>query len=197
MCFNPRPYRQSFPQEATLNVNINPNPNANTTPSTNPQSNPGENENPTTLNAEPVEVRTFRRQSAVVREVRLIHRLQQQANERNSTLNCGNRNELGFSRTPYNTRPFILYLQNGEEFSIRIVDPIGSSTSNSIIPSNPGPGRSSIFRVEEVNGNTAILRALKPVLGQYVATCSCCSVDLNDFVGIQTLNDTFVSNLFC
>lgn len=196
MCFNSR--FRIFPNEGTLNVNINAN-----TPTVQPEP---EAETVTALNVmdnQVLEERRFRSQSGVVREVHLIHRLQKEAEERLNTLNCGNRNELGiFPRTPYNTRPFILYLPNGNEYSIRITDPItsraniiGSNTLTNVNPSNSE--RSSIFRVEKVRGNTAIIRALKVVLDKYIATCSCATVDLTDFVGIQTLNDTFVTNPFC
>lgn len=193
MCFNARFHFHSDP--------ILPNTNQETITET-PNDVPITQPNTITTQNE-VESRRFRSTSGVVREVRLIHRLQQEAIKRIQTLNCGNRNELGaFPRTPYNTRPFILYLPNGQEYSIRIQDPItnranplGSNTSNTLInPSNTE--RSSIFRVESVRGNTAIIRALKVVLDQYVATRSCATVDLNDFVGIQTLNDAYVANLY-
>lgn len=197
MCFNSR--YNYYPREATLNVNIQSNA---------PQEQPIQEETPVvtplnlTASNEPEE-RRFRAQSGVVREVQLIHRLQKEATERLNTLNCGNRHELGiFPRTPYNTRPFILYLPNGNEYSIRITDPISNRSStigtNLLNSSNPSnPERSSIFRVERVRGNTAVIRALKVVLDKYVATCSCATVDLNDFVGIQTLNDTFVTIPYC
>lgn len=185
MCFHARFY---FPSEPFNATNPEPQPQNPSEPSPN---------QPTV--SQGVEERRFRASNGVVREVRLIHRLQQEALARLQHINCGNRQELGFPQSLYNTRPFILYLPNGEEYSIRITDPqTTSSTTFGMTAPNPflsSCERSSIFRVEQVCGHTAVLRALKVVLNQYLATQSCVTVNLNDFVGIQTLNDAFVPNL--
>jgi Spore coat protein Z len=152
-------------------------------------------------------VRASSPESPVAREVRNILRLQREAEERQRTLACS-RDELGnnLNNTLYNTRPFILYLPNGDEFSIRINDFFGSNNSspasslpiNSVLNSNNNSQqRAFIFRVEEIHGNRAVLRALKYVLGKYIATCYCVTCDLDDFVAIQTLNDTYIANLVC
>jgi hypothetical protein len=148
--------------------------------------------------------------SPISREVRNILRLQRQADERQRMLSC-NRDELGEMGPFYNTRPFILYLPNGEEFSIRIGDFLTGSTTNPVNQTNSilnlttnlvtnstnSQQRSSIFRVEEVTGNGATLRALKYILGKTISTCYCCTVNLDEFVGIQTLNDTFIAPMLC
>ena len=135
--------------------------------------------------------------------VRFINRLQQNVVS----------TEMGFSQcnTPVlgeaskaNTRPFILYLPNGEAF--RLVTLTGSS--NEPIP---------VFRVEDVNGNCATLRALalrrrccvnnQPGFNDFndfnvtetelIATRTCVTVNLNDFTGIQCLNDVFLKLDMC
>jgi hypothetical protein len=152
--------------------------------------------------------------SCIAKELIRIDQLQKEAILEESCLSCsGSRlgdNVLG---EMYNTRPFILYLESGEEFSIRITDPSfftsnsdgggfvkdsnyeskGSSNVNCWWPYY----RSSIFRVEDVDKDCARLRALKYSYGKLVATCFCVTVDLSRFVGIQCFSDVFISNLAC
>ncbi|HAX74044.1 MAG TPA: spore coat protein [Firmicutes bacterium] len=93
-----------------------------------------------------------------------------------------------------NTRPIILYTESGAPFELAYFNEVG------IIPA-------PIFRVEDVKGNCAVLRALgvishkKPceedVSNNYqtipchllVPTNQCCTVDLTRFIGIQCLDD--------
>ena len=101
-----------------------------------------------------------------------------------------------------NTRPFILYLPNGEAFK-----PAFLTDS----PQEPLP----VFRVEDVCGNCATLRALTRKHhgcmnggfefddgydqhhGELVPTRTCLIVNLNDFVAIQCLEDVFLNLEVC
>ncbi|MGL4337923.1 MAG: CotY/CotZ family spore coat protein [Turicibacter sp.] len=89
-----------------------------------------------------------------------------------------------------NTRPFILYLPTGEPFELACL----FDTDSTSIP---------VFRVEEMNGNCCTLRVLIPVCprsntedrgshGHFVATRTCCTVDLTSFIGIQCLEDEYI-----
>ncbi|HEY8364860.1 MAG TPA: CotY/CotZ family spore coat protein, partial [Haloplasmataceae bacterium] len=80
----------------------------------------------------------------------------------------------------FNTRPIILYTEEGAPFAI-IPDPIGDPTTTT-----------NIFRVESVDNCCAILRALVVEDDVLVGTNSCVTVDLCEFVGIQCLADVFI-----
>ena len=67
-----------------------------------------------------------------------------------------------------------------------------------------------VFRVEDVNGNCATLRALAPgntanfsdngvcdCEQQFIPTRTCCTVDLNSFIAIQCLDDIFLKLEVC
>ena len=129
--------------------------------------------------------------------VRFINRLQQ--NVVSPEMGCSQFNTPVLGETSRaNTRPFILYLPNGEPFRLATL----TDSSNNPIP---------VFRVEDVNGNCATLRALTlrrrcvnnqlsfgdmNDLGaeetEFFPTRTCVTVNLNDFMGIQTLNDIFL-----
>ncbi|NLG82528.1 MAG: spore coat protein Z [Bacilli bacterium] len=86
----------------------------------------------------------------------------------------------------FNTRPFILYLENGEPFAISydILDPTATTT---------------VFRVESVRDCCAVLRALivggTPEELTFTPTTACVTVDLCEFIGIQCLPDTFINGV--
>ncbi|NLC95631.1 MAG: spore coat protein [Bacilli bacterium] len=86
----------------------------------------------------------------------------------------------------FNTRPFILYLENGEAFAITtdVLDP--DATTN-------------VFRVESVRDCCAVLRGLivggTPDELTFTPTTSCVTVDLCKFIGIQCLPDTFINGV--
>ncbi|MDF2700237.1 MAG: hypothetical protein K0Q49_1793 [Haloplasmataceae bacterium] len=182
----------------------------------------------------------------ICRQVERIDQIQKEALLEESCLGC-NAPNLGDnvrSRRIFNTRPFSLYLPNGDRLAIVVDDdtPLinnlqpefdldnfnieinnlentnnnnvrGSSTnrvtniaaSTNTRPTtrvnsnnnNNTPNRANVFRVESVQGCCAVLRALLPRRGsgrsRFVATCACCTVDLNDFVCIQCFDDTFIN----
>lgn len=134
--------------------------------------------------------------------VRFINRLQQAVVP--TEIGCSRCNTPILGETSKaNTRPFILYLPNGEAFKLAVL------TDN---PSEPIP----VFRVEEVNGNCATLRALAnrrlpchPNSASFdefngagfetelLPTRTCVTVNLNDFIAIQCLDDVFVNLEMC
>jgi len=135
--------------------------------------------------------------------VRFINRLQQ--NVVSTEIGCSQCNTPVLGETSRaNTRPFILYLPNGQPFRLATL----TDGSNASIP---------VFRVEEVNGNCATLRALtlrrrccvnnQPSFNdlndfnveetELIPTRTCVTVNLNDFMGIQTLNDIFLKLDVC
>lgn len=190
----------------------------------------------------------------IARQVYIIDQAQKEASLEECSLSCGSK-RLGdnvLNNNRFNTRPFSLYLPNGERLSILITDPTeefisgnNSTNNNSIIDAiennlidqlnvnnannnrtsaksrplnntiinssnnNPPPTTSDIFRVERIDGSCAVLRALVPRRRQsdsnscnpnenrsrLLATCYCCTVDLDRFVCIQCFEDTFVPNL--
>ena len=134
--------------------------------------------------------------------VRFINRLQQAVVP--TEIGCSRCNTPILGETSKaNTRPFILYLPNGEAFKLAVL------TDN---PSEPIP----VFRVEEVNGNCATLRALATrrlscntnsasfdefngvgFETELLPTRTCVTVNLNDFIAIQCLDDVFVNLEMC
>ncbi|PGC68537.1 spore coat protein [Bacillus toyonensis] len=133
--------------------------------------------------------------------VRFIHELQECA-----TTTCGSGCEVPFlgahnTASVANTRPFILYTKAGEPFEA--FAPSGSLVSC----------RTPIFRVESIDDDCAVLRALAVVLGdgssvppgddpictflnvpnaRLVSTPACLTVDLSCFCAIQCLRDVTI-----
>ena len=84
--------------------------------------------------------------NCVADTVRFINRLQQAVVP--TEIGCSRCNTPVLGETSKaNTRPFILYLPNGEPFRLAVL----TDSPNEPIP---------VFRVEDVNGNCATLRAL-------------------------------------
>lgn len=149
--------------------------------------------------------------------IRFINRLQQAAVPTNTGTSRYNTLVLG-ETSKANTRPFILYLPNGEPFKLLSV--FDSSLQ-----------ATQMFRVEAVNENSATIRALayrsqssvnfserldqdiidsdgfkrlnnRYTIDEYnqttfnsaslIATRSLCTVDLNAFIAIQCLDDIYV-----
>lgn len=80
----------------------------------------------------------------------------------------------------FNTRPFILFTEDGDPFAIA-PDPITA------------PGTlTTIFRVESIRDCCAELRAIVITDGVFVGTNACVTVDLCEFIGIQCLPDVFI-----
>lgn len=139
--------------------------------------------------------------NCVADTVRFINRLQQAVVPTEIGCNRCNSPVLG-ETSRANTRPFILYLPNGEAFK-----PAFLTDS----PQEPLP----VFRVEDVCGNCATLRALTRKHhgcmnggfefddgydqhhGELVPTRTCLIVNLNDFVAIQCLEDVFLNLEVC
>lgn len=108
-----------------------------------------------------------------------------------------------------NTRPFILYLPNGEEFYIRI-NSLFSYPGGDDLQKPPSYDRTSILRVEEVRDYYALVRGLtcstpskpthrqkspnpEPTTQYFQCSPYCCWVDLNEFIAVQCFSDIFVS----
>ena len=145
---------------------------------------------------------TNRSANCVADTVRFINRLQQAVVP--TEIGCSRCNTPILGETSKaNTRPFILYLPNGEPFRLAVL------TDN---PSEPIP----VFRVEDVNGNCATLRALATRRSscnensssfdefnsmrfetEFVPTRTCVTVNLNDFIAIQCLDDVFLKLEVC
>lgn len=130
----------------------------------------------------------------VCKRVRQIDRLQRKFGQEAGCLSCES-HILG-SNAPgvneFNTRPFILYTEDGTVFS----------TVTSIDPTDQTPETVGfVYRVEEVRECCAVLRVLTVtgttpvrVIGAVVApTNMCITVDLCEFIAIQCLPDTFLS----
>lgn len=139
--------------------------------------------------------------NCVADTVRFINRLQQAVVP--TEIGCSRCNTPILGETSKaNTRPFILYLPNGEPFRLATL----TDSSNEPIP---------VFRVEDVNGNCATLRALTTRRRgcmndqngfnefnleeetEFVPTRTCVTVNLNDFIAIQCLNDVFLKLEVC
>ncbi|MED1202538.1 CotY/CotZ family spore coat protein [Heyndrickxia acidicola] len=107
-----------------------------------------------------------------------------------------------------NTRPFILFTEDGKPFEAFFKSADCDGSDDSLIDSDYGKGdqicKSKFFRVENVDGCCAVLRVLEP---RYVSsTCpqvdspqnnlrassSCLTVDLRCFCAIQCLEDIFL-----
>lgn len=137
-----------------------------------------------------------RNANCVADTVRFINRLQQAVVP--TEIGCSRCNTPVLGETSKaNTRPFILYLPNGQPFQL-------ATFTDSPMPTIP------VFRVEEVNGNCANLRALAPGNSvsfnenggcdcdqQFIPTRTCCTVDLNSFIAIQCLDDVFLKLEVC
>lgn len=140
--------------------------------------------------------------NCVADTVRFINRLQQAVVP--TEIGCSRCNTPILGETSKaNTRPFILYLPNGEPFRLAVL------TDH---PGEPIP----VFRVEDVNGNCATLRALATRRAscrensssfdecncmrfetEFVPTRTCVTVNLNDFIAIQCLDDVFLKLEVC
>ncbi|WP_051316932.1 CotY/CotZ family spore coat protein [Haloplasma contractile] len=122
--------------------------------------------------------------NCVCDEVRFIEQLQKEAVLEENCLNCSTE-KLGAnrrSRIGFNTRPFILYLPNGREFRIRVSEDFECDY------------RSAIFRVEDVDGCCATLRALVEKDNCLFGTQFCVTVDLTQFVAIQCFRDIRIAS---
>ena len=155
--------------------------------------------------------------SPVADTLRFINRLQQAATPTDSSILRYNNLILG-EASKANTRPFILYLPNGEPFKLATLPDSGLQSA-------------SLFRVEDVNENSATIRALaynsnansnhsndardmsdsdgfrhintinddlnvferQGLTSISVSpTKTLCTVDLNSFIAIQCLEDVYV-----
>lgn len=90
-----------------------------------------------------------RNANCVADTVRFINRLQQAVVPTEIGLSSLQYTRFRMKLQKANTRPFILYLPNGQPFQL-------ATFTDSPMPTIP------VFRVEEVNGNCATLRALAP-----------------------------------
>ncbi len=123
-----------------------------------------------------------REDCCVCRQVRFIDKLQRKFAS-DCCISC-DAPQLGMNVpgvNSFNTRPFILFLENGEPFAIA-PDPVTA----------PGT-TTTIFRVESVDGDCcAVLRAIVIMNGVFIGTNACVTVDLCEFIGIQCLPDVFI-----
>ncbi len=135
--------------------------------------------------------------SCVCETARKIAKMQYKAEHVESCLGCDAR-ELGENcgyKRQYNTRPVILYLPCGKPFKINVC------------PEETCKPTSCIFRIEKVErcGCCATVRALmvKEIPSRHghgckepefklVPTPYCATVDLEKFVAIQCLHDTYI-----
>lgn len=117
--------------------------------------------------------------------IKYIYYLQKRCSNEECCINCGStklgKNVPGLNT--FNTRPFKLYLTDGEEFSI--FDPFEDTNFN-------------LFRVQSIHNCCAVLRALKvesftsPEDVTYKASDLCLTVDICKFIGIQCFPDTYI-----
>ncbi|HAX74045.1 MAG TPA: hypothetical protein DCY20_11020 [Firmicutes bacterium] len=132
--------------------------------------------------------------NCIVDTVKFIYRLQKAVIP--TEVGCSSCNNPILGETSRaNTRPFILYLPNGEPFELACM----CDTQMTSIP---------VFRVESITGNCAVLRALVPVrpcgngeefgfVNAFAPSRTCCTVDLTKFIGIQCLDDCFIPLDIC
>lgn len=126
------------------------------------------------------------KQNCVIDSIKEINKLQKTAPKK--TRYCSNCDKpyLGYYRKA-NTRPIIIYLENGKPFEVVYLDQIGLK---------PAP----IFRIEEVKGTCTTLRVLAYSdcsdypnddynKSRLVATKTCVTIDLNAIKAIQCLDD--------
>ncbi len=128
-------------------------------------------------------------ESCVCATVRFIDQLQKEVEIEETCLNCS-KETLGNSiEESLNTRPFSLFLPNGDPFKAFL----GCNSE-----------KTRFFRVEHVSDNCcATLRCLRMIpevtkdkknlqetCATFEATDFCCTVDLNSCLGIQCFNDT-------
>ncbi len=127
----------------------------------------------------------------VCESVKKIDRIQKKLGQNAGCLSCESP-VLGSNVLSFNTRPFILYCEDGTVFR----------TVTSIDPTDQTPETYGfVYRVEEVCDCCAILRVLTVtgstpvrVIGAQVASTNVCiTVDLCEFIAIQCLPDTFLS----
>ncbi len=105
----------------------------------------------------------------------------QQQNNTITQLGC--ERPMNFNTTLANTRPINLYC----------------CCTNSIwtMPYNYNEttGTSTVFRIENVNDNTATFRILIENAGNYTATDNMFTIDLDYISCIKCLNDTLITNI--
>lgn len=135
-----------------------------------------------------------RNNNCAIETIKLINKLQKLSKEpEKDCSNCG-KPYLGY-HVNANTRPVILYLENGKPFEVVYLDQIGI---------DPTP----IFRIEEVKGTCATLRLLayescpdypnhKSHGNQLIATKTCVTIDLNAIKAIQCLEDVHINLRDC
>jgi Spore coat protein Z len=108
-----------------------------------------------------------------------------------------------------NTRPFLLFLPNGELFTVPAF--LNNRDTQTMSEENRrNCVETAVFRVESVDDNCAVLRALVPMdrhhhkdrdfcdlvnADFFIASNSCVTVDLDCFCAIQCLRDVHVNNL--
>ena len=126
------------------------------------------------------------KQTCVIETIKEINKLQKTAPKKTKYCSNCDKPYLGYY-SKANTRPIIIYLENGKPFEIVYLNQIGLK---------PTP----IFRIEEVKGKCTTLRALAykdcsdyPSYdgddNQLIATKTCVTIDLNAIKAIQCLND--------
>ncbi|MDD3452897.1 MAG: CotY/CotZ family spore coat protein [Bacilli bacterium] len=129
--------------------------------------------------------------SCIAEVLTVICILQQNANSCDSCLDTCDRGFLGCNTScmTYNTRPIMIYTccGNGVPFSMPISKDPDEQT------------KSSIFRVEKIDGNCATFRVLarnedtsELICSPYVATNSFFTMNLSCICAIRCLNDCFV-----
>ena len=132
--------------------------------------------------------------NCVIEAIKLINKLQQRPEEPEKDCSNCDKPYLGY-HVNANTRPVILYLENGKPFEVIYLDQIGL---------DPTP----IFRIEEVKGTCATLRLLayescpdypnqKSHGNQLIATKTCVTIDLNAIKAIQCLEDVHLNLRNC
>lgn len=129
--------------------------------------------------------------NSVVDTVKFINRLQKAVVP--TEIGCSScKNPILGETSRANTRPFILYLPNGDPFQLACL--CDTQLTTSALP---------VFRVEDVSGTSCTLRALIQRTsnhdcdefsgrGYFYPTRTCCTVDLTAFIGIQCLEDEYI-----
>ncbi len=136
-----------------------------------------------------------------------IDQLQKEAELEESCLNCS-ADELGDNRVlrrRFNTRPCILYLNNGRPFEISLCPTGGEPTTSTFRIEEVGDDCCCLIRglrtepIEPPCGNDEKKSETKQTNGEceprrFLSTPFCCTIDLDNVIAIQCLRDTFVNN---